>query len=96
MDFQALYCISGNCPIQPEAMSPSAWSGGFGNFDGSYSRALRSSLASNYSFKPRSLIDEVRDREEGGGKSLRRTLNGFQLVCLGVGKPQTTTHAMRM
>ena len=68
-------------------MSASAWSRGFGDFEGSYSKALRSSLTSNYSFKPRSLIDEERDRSEGGGKSLRRTLKGFQLICLGVGKP---------
>ncbi|CAK0786283.1 hypothetical protein CVIRNUC_009496 [Coccomyxa viridis] len=66
-------------------MSPPLWSRAVGDFDGSYSRALRSSLASNYSFKPRSLIDEERDRTEGGGKNLRRTLNGFQLICLGVG-----------
>ena len=67
-------------------MAPPAWSRIFGDFDGSYSRALRSSLASNYSFKPRSLVDEERDRTEGGGKNLRRTLNGFQLICLGVGE----------
>ena len=66
-------------------MWPPFWSRAVGDFDGSYSRALRSSLASNYSFRPRSLIDEVRDRTEGGGKNLRRTLNGFQLICLGVG-----------
>ncbi len=72
-------------------MSTSAWSRGFGDFEGSYSKALRSSLTSNFSFKPRSLIDEERDRAAGGGKSLRRTLNGFQLICLGVGKPDSSS-----
>ena len=67
-------------------MAPPPWSRAFGDFDMFYGRALRSSLTSHYSFKPRSLIDEERDRAEGGGKNLRKTLNGFQLICLGVGE----------
>ena len=50
-----------------------------------YRRSITGALRSNYSFGPRSLAEEERDRVEGGGKKFKRTLSYFQLICLGVG-----------
>ena len=51
-----------------------------------YGRSITGAIRSNYSFRPRSLAEEERDRVEGGGKKFKRTLNYFQLICLGVGE----------
>lgn len=61
--------------------------GGLGDFDGirSYFRSLRLSITSGYSFKPRSIEDEDRERLEGGGTIFKRTLTSLQLICLGIG-----------
>ncbi|EIE24778.1 amino acid transporter [Coccomyxa subellipsoidea C-169] len=50
----------------------------------SYFRSLKNSLASGYSFKPRSFKEEDRDRIEGG-RNFKRTLTSLQLICLGIG-----------
>lgn len=58
-----------------------------GEFEGSrsYFRSLKTGLLSGYSFKPRSIKEEDRDRIEGGGRNFKRTLTSLQLICLGIG-----------
>ncbi|CAL8464071.1 g3606 [Coccomyxa elongata] len=59
----------------------------WGEFEdsGSYFRSLKKSIFSGYSFTPKSIKEEDRDRVEGGGRNFKRTLTSLQLVCLGIG-----------
>ena len=59
----------------------------WGEFDdsGAYFRSLKKSISSGYSFIPRSIKEEDRDRVQGGGRNFKRTLTSLQLVCLGIG-----------
>lgn len=69
--------------LVPEMNGRTSW-GDFENSD-SYFRSLKKSFISGYSFIPRSIKEEDRDRVEGGGRNFKRTLTSFQLVCLGIG-----------